>query len=81
MAHFFEHSNDQRFTDPHFVQFQERQAHTFALYASMPRFILNNYIPSIQSITELVEIFQLPEPFVRKRVNSILQQEVMKNSF
>lgn len=77
MAHFFEHCNDQRFTNHEFVQFQERQAHSFALYASMPRFILNEYLPIIDSIAELVEIFQLPESFILERMNTIYQQDVL----
>ncbi|WP_062048295.1 ImmA/IrrE family metallo-endopeptidase [Bacillus sp. JCM 19034] len=83
MAHFFEHSNDQRFTNRDFVQFQERQAHSFALYASMPRYILDDYLPHITSITELVEIFQLPQSFIYERLNTIQQQNVLgaANSF
>ncbi|MCK0472828.1 ImmA/IrrE family metallo-endopeptidase [Halalkalibacter sp. APA_J-10(15)] len=81
MAHFFEHSNDQRFTHPHFVQYQERQAHTFALYASMPRFILNQYLPSVESISELAEIFQLPESFVRKRMKWVQSYGAIKHHY
>lgn len=74
LGHFFEHCNDQRITNTDFVRMQERQAHLFALYASMPRYLFEPLMQQASSLIELREAFQLPETLIKERVRIIQQQ-------
>ena len=75
MAHFFAHVGDQRLMNREFVRLQERQAHWIALYAAMPRFILEPILKGTTSLRELVEMFQLPETMIKERIRIIRQQD------
>ncbi|MCK0471436.1 ImmA/IrrE family metallo-endopeptidase [Halalkalibacter sp. APA_J-10(15)] len=81
MAHYFEHIGDQRKINPSFIQLQERQAHSFALVASMPRFIFEPYMDSVASIHELVKAFELPESFIEERIRIIQQQNTTQYQY
>ncbi|WP_246879942.1 ImmA/IrrE family metallo-endopeptidase [Bacillus suaedae] len=81
MAHFFEHCNDQRQANKEFVRLQERQASSFALYASMPRYLFEPYMNSVHSLQELIDAFQLPEVHIRERIRIIRQQNTTRDHY
>ncbi|WP_413378746.1 ImmA/IrrE family metallo-endopeptidase [Alkalihalobacillus sp. 1P02AB] len=80
LSHVLKHTGDQRFLPESFVKLQEEQANWYTLYFSMPRHIFEPEVMKNQSINYLVERFEIPAKFVRRRFE-IIQNERSRQEF
>ncbi|KMK77713.1 ImmA/IrrE family metallo-endopeptidase [Alkalihalobacillus pseudalcaliphilus] len=80
-SHVRKHTGNQLRLNDSFVQLQEEQAEWYALYFSMPRHIFEPFVLQAQSIEQVVEAFQIPESYVKKRILTIQSERARQHDF
>lgn len=74
LCHLLRHVGDQRLMSPLFREGQEIEADHFAMYASIPFFMLRGLeIPERHDLAVqfIADIFKVPKPFAKKRLSQI----------
>lgn len=69
LCHILRHAGNQRIMSDTFLHLQECQAEHFVMFASMPYFLIKDYLSENPSV--IAETFQIPLTYVHKRLTYI----------
>lgn len=77
LCHVLRHAGNQRSMPKTFLRLQECQAEQFVIFASMPYFMIRDYLYERPSI--IAETFQMPIKYVHKRLAYIKNRIIMNS--